>query len=112
MKLAALLLSIAAFGADVAGKWNFIWETPGGERRSTLTFTVQGSAVQVTFPDAKEPIKGTIEGSRVKLSGKLYSPEAGSEGKFELDGTIDGAKMKGTSSWEEHSMTFTATRQN
>lgn len=112
MKLAALFLSIAAFGADVAGKWDFIWNTPGGERRSTLTFTVQNGAVQCSFPDAKEPIKGTIEGSRLKLSGKLYSPEAGSEGKFELEGAIDGAKMKGTSSWEEHSMTFTATRQN
>lgn len=112
MKLAALFLSIAAFGADVAGKWDFIWNTPGGERRSTLTFTVQSGTVQVMFPDAKEPIKGTIEGSRVKLAGKLYSPEAGAEGRFELEGTIDGAKMKGTSSWEEHSMSFTATRQN
>ena len=112
MKLAALFLSIAAFGADVAGKWDFIWNTPGGERRSTLTLSVEKSIVWATFPDAKEPIKGTIDGSRIKLSGKLYSPEAGSEGRFELDATIDGAKMKGTSSWEEHSMTFTATRQH
>ena len=112
MKLAALFLSIAAFGADIAGKWDFIWNTPGGERRSTLTFTVQNGAVQCNFPDAKEPIKGTLDGSRIKLSGKLFSPEAGAEGRFELDGTIDGTKMKGSSSWEEHSMTFTATRQN
>jgi len=112
MKLAALFLSIAAFGADIAGKWDFVWETPGGERRSTLTLTVEKAIVWVAFPESKAPMKGTIDGSKIKVEGKLYSAEAGSEGVFRMDGTIDGASMKGTASWEEHAMSFRAKRQN
>jgi hypothetical protein len=40
MKRLLLMVAGAAclLGADLNGKWNFVWQTPGGERQSTLTF--------------------------------------------------------------------------
>jgi hypothetical protein len=98
------------WGAGVDGKWNFVWSTPGGERRSVLTFTVTGTAVKADFPGAKAPLAGKVEGSKVTLSGKLFSPEAGEEGDFRLSGTVDVDSMSGEASWNEHQMTFKASR--
>lgn len=110
-QLLLLLVSAAALmGADLAGKWDFVWQTEGGERRSTLDFKVTGDAVSVEFPGAKAPIRGTIKGGKLTLAGKLYSQEAGEEGDFQLNGTVTGEQIKGTASWQDHGMTFTAGR--
>ena len=111
MKYLLFFLAMAAFGADLVGKWDFVWQTPGGERRSTLTFAMEKGALQVSFPDSKAPMAAEVDGERVKVRGKLFSPEAGAEGAFVLDGTLDGERMKGSASWEEHAMTFVAKRQ-
>ena len=111
MRLLIFFLAMTAFGADVVGKWDFVWQTQGGERRSTLTFTMEKGALQVTFPDSKAPMQAETDGTRVTVKGKLYSQEAGAEGVFQLDGAVDGDRMKGSASWEEHTMTFEAKRQ-
>jgi hypothetical protein len=110
-RLAALLLLAALAGAaDLAGKWNFVWSTPGGERRSSPTFRVSGENVELDMPGAKAPIKGTLKGDNVEVRGTVYSPEAGSDGEFKLSGKLEAGKLSGSASWGEHPVTFTATR--
>lgn len=112
MKSLVLLLIVAGalLGADLSGKWNFVWQTPGGERRSTLTLTEESGKVKAQFPEGKTPVDGTFSDNKLNLAGRLYSSEAGTEGAFRLTGTLEGDQLKGTASWEEHEMTFTARR--
>jgi hypothetical protein len=114
MKRLLLIVVGAAglFGADLNGKWNFIWQTPGGERRSTLTFKQNAENVEAHFPDGKEPITGTFKDGKLLLSGRLFSSEAGEAADFRLDGTLSEGKLKGTGGWGEHQLTFTARKAN
>ena len=98
----------ALFGADLDGKWNFVWQTPGGERRSTIAFKQNGESVEARFPDAKEPITGTFKDGKLSLSGRLFSSEAGHAADFRMDGTLSGSELKGKGGWGEHQVTFTA----
>ena len=110
MKFALLIVVAAAglLGADLNGRWNFVWQTPGGERRSTLTFTQNAEKVEARFPDGKEPIPGTFRDGKLSLSGRLYSSEAGEAADFHLKGTLADGELKGTGGWGEHQLTFTA----
>lgn len=108
--VAFLLCGVFAVAADLAGKWNVVWDTPGGERRSTLTFRVDGDKVEADMQGARKPIAGTVRDGKVELQGAVYSQEAGGQGPFKLSGRLDGSHLKGSASWSEHSMTFTATR--
>lgn len=110
MKLMLLVVIAAAglLGADLNGKWNFVWQTPGGERRSTLTFTQTAEKVEARFPDGKEPIPGTFKDGKLSLAGRLYSAEAGESADFRLNGTLSEGELKGTGGWGEHEVTFTA----
>lgn len=108
--LAAILTAFLLCAAALGGKWNFVWNTEGGERRSTLTLTVAEDAVKVAFPGAKAPLQGRIEGDKLTISGKLFSAEAGEEGDFRLTGKVSGESIGGEASWNEHRMTFKANR--
>ncbi len=106
-----LLIVVAAaglLGADLNGKWNFTWQTPGGERRSTLTFTQTAEKVEARFPDGKEPVTGTLKDGRLSLAGRVYSSEAGEAADFHLNGTLSEGELKGTGGWGEHQLSFTA----
>src|SRR4051794_25624794 len=105
-----LLVVTAAglLGADLNGKWAFVWQTPGGERRSTLTFKQDAEKVEARFPDAKEPITGTFRDGKLSLAGRVYSPEAADAADFRMDGTLSDDELKGTGAWGEHQLTFTA----
>ena len=106
-----LLIVVAAaglLGADLNGKWNFTWQTPGGERRSTLTFTQTAEKVEARFPDGKEPVTGTLKDGRLSLVGRVYSSEAGEAADFHLNGTLSEGELKGTGGWGEHQLSFTA----
>ena|SRR5688500_15004826 len=106
-----LLIVVAAaglLGADLNGRWNFVWQTPGGERRSTLTFMQNAEKVEARFPEAKEPVTGTLRDGKLSLAGRVYSSEAGEAADFHLDGTLSGSELKGTGGWGEHQLTFTA----
>lgn len=106
-----LLMVVAAaalLGADLNGKWEFVWQTPGGERRSTITFAQTDEKVEARFPDVKEPVSGTLKGGKLSLAGPLYSPEAGHTAEFRLTGTLSEGQLKGSGGWGEHELTFTA----
>jgi hypothetical protein len=111
LKASAFLLLMAASAADIAGKWNFVWQTEGGERRSTLTFTLdKDNSLKVDFPGAREPMQGVVDGDELKITGSLYSAEVGATGAFRLTGTVNGKQIKGSASWNEHPVTFQATK--
>jgi hypothetical protein len=108
----SLLLIVAGavglLGADLNGKWSFIWQTPGGERRSTLTFKQSAENVEAHFPDGKEAIKGIFRDGKLSLSGRLFSSEAGEAADFHMQGILSDGELKGTGGWGEHQLTFTA----
>lgn len=109
--LAMLLLLVCGLdAAEIAGKWDVVWQTPGGERRSVMTVTTEGDSVKAMLEGGKEPIPGTFKDGELKLNGKLFSSEAGFDGAFKLSGKLDGDALKGSASWEEHQMSFSATR--
>ena len=103
-----MLLPLLDFCADLNGRWNFIWQTPGGERRSTLTFTQNADKVEARFPEGKEPVTGTLKDGRLSLAGRVYSSEAGEAADFRLEGTLSEGELKGTGGWGEHQLSFTA----
>lgn len=112
-RMAALFLLLAAAlgAADPGGKWDIVWNTPGGERRSTMTITMDGENVKAELAGGREPIPGKFKDGELILSGKLYSAEAGSDGVFKMQGKLEGeGTLKGSASWDEHQMTFVATR--
>lgn len=106
----AALLAPLLLAAEIGGKWDFVWQTGDGERRTVLTLAVTGNSVKVEFPGSKAPLTGSIDGDRVTVSGKLYSPEAGEEGNFRMSGRIAGDTMTGDAEWNEHKLTFRAAR--
>ena len=106
-----LLIVLAAaglLGAELSGRWNFVWQTPGGERRSTLTFTQTAEKVEARFPDGKEPVIGTLKDGKLSLTGRVYSSEAGEVADFHLNGVLSEGELKGTGGWGEHQLSFTA----
>jgi hypothetical protein len=113
MKHLFLIAAAAAglLGADLNGNWSFVWQTPGGERRSTLTFKQDAGKVEARFPDAREPITGTFRDGKLSLAGRVYSSEAGDAADFHLDGTLSDDELKGTGAWGEHPLTFTARKE-
>ena len=112
-RLFLLAFAVAGlFGADLNGRWNFVWQTPGGERRSTLTFMQTAEKVEARFPEAKEPVTGAVKDGKLSLSGRVYSSEAADSADFRLEGTVADEELKGTAAWGEHQMTFTARKAN
>jgi hypothetical protein len=109
--LAALLFTVwLAFGSEIDGKWDFTWDTPGGVRKSQMQIADKDGTVTLTTEGREIKGAGTFKDGVVKFAGRLYSPEGGHEGEFRLEGKVDGGTLKGTASWEEHGMTFSATR--
>jgi hypothetical protein len=100
--------AVGLLGADLNGKWNFVWQTPGGERRSTLTMKQNAENVEAHFPEAKEPITGTFKDGKLSLAGRVFSSEAGETAEFYMEGTVSDGELKGTGGWGEHELTFTA----
>ena len=104
-----VLLAVSAFGVDLAGTWNFIWDTEGGERRTTVSFSLSGEKVMAKM-DARNEVAGTFKGGRLELAGKLHSDEAGRTEDFKLTGTMEGTELKGSATWGEHPVKFKAVR--
>ena len=105
-----VLLLTPAFGADIAGTWAVVWTTPGGERRSEMTFIVDGETVKLQIPAAEVKVTGSFKQDTLKLAGTIYSKEVGREGQFKLEGRLSGDELKGNAAWEDSELTFVATR--
>jgi hypothetical protein len=104
------LKAVRAAGAatgDVAGKWKFILETPGGQRDIDADFTQQGSQLGGKWGNGDA--KGTCQNGQFELSANIDSPEAGA-GTFKAKGKLDNGALTGTWDFKEYNGTFKATR--
>lgn len=106
----ALVFLGQSLASDIAGRWTVVWDTPGGERRGEMIFTVEGEAVKLQIPGSEVKVAGSFKQDTVKLAGTIYSREAGREGQFKLEGRLSGEELKGNASWDDSQLTFTATR--
>ncbi|MCY4535040.1 MAG: hypothetical protein OXB91_06730 [Bryobacterales bacterium] len=113
LTLVALLVCLAsqsAFAESVAGKWNLVWDTEGGVRRTVWEVEQDGDEVLVTTDGHK--LEGTFKDGRLELSGKFHSSEAGYSAELKVEGTLENGQLKGRGSWDAYGMTFSGERAN
>jgi hypothetical protein len=92
---AGLLVSLAAFAADVSGNWNLSIETPQGTRTPTMTLTQKGEELTGTYHSQRGdmPLTGTIKGKEIKFG---YTMGGGDRSMtISYEGTVEGDSMSG-----------------
>ena len=115
----AVLLTVAALAADVAGTWVMTRPGRGGEMMdSDITIAQTGNAIKVTMPGRPnqdgtpgEPIvgEGTIEGNAIQW--KIVRETPRGQMTMEYKGTVDGATMKGTFTMMDREVEWTAKKK-
>ncbi len=106
-----LLTGVAAHqlqAEDLSGKWQFVWNTEGGIRKTVWMITQEGESLSVVSDGSK--FEGTFTGNRMVIKGSLYSIEAGYGARLEVDGQLEDGVLKGKGTWDQYSMTFEAHR--
>jgi hypothetical protein len=109
-----LLAAVAAFAADVSGKWVAQVPGRGGEmREATFTFKADGSNLtgSVTTPRGDAPISdGKIDGDDISFNQVLEFN--GNQVKLIYKGKVSGGEIKFTRQREggERTVEFTAKR--
>lgn len=92
--------------ADLTGKWDFVWDTEGGERRGIWVIAQDGETV--TAESEGQTLRGTFSDGRLQVEGKFYSAEAGYSSTLKVEGRLEDGVLKGSGSWDQYGMTFTA----
>ena len=97
----ALLCLIAAFAADISGKWTAVITTPIGEMNYTFEFKVEGetltgTAVMSMGNESSESIltEGTVKGNEISFVETLKVQ--GQELRCEYKGEISGSEIRGS----------------
>ena len=101
-------LTMAAASSEVAGKWDFVFATPVGERKGLLDIAVEGT--QVTAKMGETVLTGAYQDGKLELKGKVYSAEGGYTAELRINGKVEGDQISGTAVWDTYEMTFTAKR--
>ena len=101
-----LTFPVAAAGADVTGKWDFVLDTQGGDRRAAADFRLDGETVSGKWGEADA--KGTYADGKLELSFPLNS-EVG-PGTLKISGKVEDKQITGTWQFEGYSGTFKAIR--
>lgn len=97
---------VGLLAADLTGKWDFVWDTEGGERRGIWVIAQDGETV--TAESEGQTLRGTFSDGRLQVEGKFYSAEAGYSSTLKVEGRLEGGVLKGSGSWDQYGMTFTA----
>jgi hypothetical protein len=97
-----------AQGFELTGKWDFVFDTDGGVRRTPATLRLDGDQVSGTFE--KSEIKGAFRDGKLDLKFPHYSAEGGFEAELSLQGVVEGEGLKGDWTFGEHGGTFAATK--
>jgi len=103
-----LLLAQAPPASGIAGKWDFVFQTPVGERKTTLDMTVEGT--QVTAKIGEVVLKGAYQDGKLELKGNVYSSEGGYTAELRITGKVESDQITGTAVWDTYQMTFSAKR--
>ncbi len=108
--LAFALMSVFALvlqaGSGITGKWNFVLDTEGGERRAPAEFDLDGKNVTGNF--AGTEVKGTFAEEKLELKFPFESEEVG-KGTLVFKGKVDGDALIGDFSFETEAQTYTGT---
>jgi len=82
--------------AKVAGKWRMAWDVRFGTVRGILVLKQSGAGVTGTFLEygKRYPLSGNIDGHSITFEIPFSGPRPYT---IEFKGTIDGAKINGTS---------------
>ena len=102
----ALLLTSAASAAGIAGKWQFVLQTGGGERQQAVELQLDGQ--NVTGKWAGADVKGTFVDNKLNLAFPFSSSEGGLSGTLKIVGTLADDQLTGDWDFEGHSGTFAA----
>lgn len=82
--------------AKISGKWRISWDVRLGTVRGILVLKQNGSTITGTFQDDRGsyPLSGTVQGPAVTFDVPFTGPPPYT---IEFKGTVDGAKITGTS---------------
>lgn len=101
-----LLPTASAF--ELAGRWEFVFDTEGGVRRTPVTLQLQGDQVSGKFE--KSDVKGTFTSGKLDLKFPHYSAEGGYEAELSLQGAVEGDGLKGNWRFGDHGGAWTAVK--
>jgi hypothetical protein len=99
---------LAAAASEIAGKWELVFQTPVGERKSPLEITAEGT--QVTGKMGEVVLKGAYQDGKLELKGNVYSSEGGYTAELRIIGKVEKDEISGTATWDTYQMTFSAKR--
>lgn len=97
-----------ASAADISGKWSLVWDTEGGVRRTV--WDIRQDDEKITVETDGHKLEGSFHNNTLTLEGRFYSAEAGYGAVLKVTGTLEDGKLKGSGSWDQYAMTFTAER--
>ncbi len=111
--LAALLVGFAVVPALSAntlnGEWNFVFQTPDGERRVPATLQVEGSEVSGKFAEVFT-IKGNYADTKLDLTIAYIDERENLKGNLNIRGNLADGKLAGNWEFAGYTGTFQATR--
>jgi hypothetical protein len=99
----------------IAGKWHFVFDTPGGDREFDSIFELNADKVSGKWAvsEAKkdgDPVAGTYAAKKLALEFPANSEEVG-PGTMKITGQLaDDGSLSGDWSFQDYSGTFKATR--
>ena len=93
---------------ELAGQWDFVFNTHDGVRHTPVTLQVSGEQVSGKFD--KSDIKGTFSGGKLDLKFPHYTAEGGFEAELNLQGAVVGEGLKGDWKFGEHGGTWKASK--
>ncbi len=99
----------ASAQSNLDGRWQFVLDTPGGERDADVVFKVEGD--QVTGKWNQDDLKGTYDNGDLQLSFEITPEETGEKGTLVIKGKLEGDNIGGTWEFGEYKGDFKATRK-
>ncbi len=101
-----MLPTASAF--DLAGQWEFVFNTDDGVRRAPVTLELHGDQVAGKF--AESEVKGTFSDGKLELKFPFYSADADLKADLDIQGSVEGDALKGDWTFGEYQGTWSGNR--